>query len=53
MRTKEIVNKNASYESPMINLMEFEVELGFAATNKMSSAGFNGSIQETGTTHSY
>ena len=55
MNTKEKTIQDSSYESPMIKLVEFEVEVGFAASeaNEIPAAGFSGTIQGTDNTHTY
>ena len=47
--------QNDTYESPIIKLVEFEVEVGFAASfaNEIPDAGFSGTIQGTDKTHTY
>ena len=56
MNTKESITQNNYYESPAIKLIEFDVEIGFAASemSEIPNAGFTGAIQASdGRTHSY
>lgn len=56
MKKDQNVTMNENYESPIVELAEFETEVGFAASQSVEetpTTDFSGVLQGTTGTHTY